>query len=308
MHSFTIALAVVSALLGASLVTLVKKKGIDMSPAKIWEYGFQVKGAQLVTSTLWVNNTKPSDLIGKVLFSNAFQLLLSFAYLFYNNILTQQLVGDEWARFLKKDGKKPLRVSTPVGMQRSSYILSLPLRYSIPVMGAFMLFHWVISQSVFLVQTMTFTDGPRAVRLPTYDRSEVGFSILGMIFSLCLGVVLVGALLANSWLRRYKDIPTNFAAMGTSSAAISAVCRPPMQDKDAQFFPLYMGVLEDSTLESCETRHYLTFSTSTNLRPPQANEYYRIPVKRTRGPGKCPGLLSDVTKKFKNWSRKGLGL
>lgn len=145
-----------------------------------------------------------------------------------------------------------------------------------------MLFHWVVSQSVFLVQTMTFTDGPRAVRLPTYDQSVVGFSTLGIILSLFLGVVLVGSLLVNSWLRKYKDIPAEFATMGTSSAAIGVVCRPPIQDKDSRFFPLHMGVLEDHTFDTYGTRFYLTFSTSINLRPPQADEYCWIPVKRTR--------------------------
>ncbi|KAI1445340.1 hypothetical protein F5Y02DRAFT_130179 [Annulohypoxylon stygium] len=279
---FIVALAVPSTLLGTGLVTLIKKKGIDMSPAKIWEYGFQVKEPQLVTSNLFRSTTASNDLINKVIFANSIQLLLSFVYLFYNNILTNQLVGDEWVRFLRKDGKKPLRVSTPVGMQRSSYILSLPLSYSIPLMGVFMLFHWVVSQSVFLVQTMTFTDGPRAVRLPTYDQSVVGFSTLGIILSLFLGVVLVGSLLVNSWLRKYKDIPAEFATMGTSSAAIGVVCRPPIQDKDSRFFPLHMGVLEDHTFDTYGTRFYLTFSTSINLRPPQADEYCWIPVKRTR--------------------------
>src|SRR5437764_175972 len=94
-------------------------------PLGIWKLGFAVNAAELVTVNLGSSRNE-LDLMKKLLAANAYQLFVSFLYMFHNNILTRQLVADEWTRFLRPEGKKPLRVSSPVGMQRSSYMLSLP--------------------------------------------------------------------------------------------------------------------------------------------------------------------------------------
>lgn len=46
--------------------------------------------------------------------------------------------------------RKTLRVSAPEGLQRSSYFVSMPWRYGIPLISAMSLLHWLISQSVFV--------------------------------------------------------------------------------------------------------------------------------------------------------------
>ena len=46
--------------------------------------------------------------------------------------------------------RKTLRVSAPEGIQRSSYFVSMPWRYGIPLISAMFLLHWLISQSVFV--------------------------------------------------------------------------------------------------------------------------------------------------------------
>lgn len=48
--------------------------------------------------------------------------------------------------------RKPLRVSEPRGIQRSSFFISLPLRYGIPLYATSGLMHWLISQSLFLAR------------------------------------------------------------------------------------------------------------------------------------------------------------
>lgn len=103
-----------------------------MGPAAIWRQGFTFNGAYLVGGT--VSQDFGSGI--NIVLANSFQILVSFLYLFYNNILTRQLVADEWTRFLRPNGKKALRVSSPKAVQRSSYSLSLPLKYSIPLMVA----------------------------------------------------------------------------------------------------------------------------------------------------------------------------
>lgn len=64
------------------------------------------------------------------------------------------LVADEWSGFATE--RKSLRVSAPTGSQRSSYILSVPLRYGLPIMAFFSLEHWLLSQSTFIVRVNSF--------------------------------------------------------------------------------------------------------------------------------------------------------
>ena len=68
------------------------------------------------------------------------------------------LVANEWDRFGKT--RKPLRVSEPQGHQRSTYFVSVPLTYGLPILVAFGALHYTVSQSVFVVYlTRFFSDG-----------------------------------------------------------------------------------------------------------------------------------------------------
>lgn len=82
--------------------------------------------------------------------ANIWQVLVSLGYMFNNALLSTMLVGDEWAGFASE--RKTLRVSNPRGIQRSSYFISMPLRYGVPFMALFSTEHWLLSQSMFLVR------------------------------------------------------------------------------------------------------------------------------------------------------------
>lgn len=71
----------------------------------------------------------PAGLISNVLLANLPQLILSIVYILYNAMLSTFLVQREFSRMNSR--RKPLRVSEPIGIQRSSYYISLPLRYGI---------------------------------------------------------------------------------------------------------------------------------------------------------------------------------
>lgn len=86
--------------------------------------------------------------------ANTFQVLISLAYVAYDGLVSGMLVADEWCGFAKD--RKTLRVSAPVGMQRSSYALSKPLSYGIPMKIIFLASHWLISQSTFIVRINKF--------------------------------------------------------------------------------------------------------------------------------------------------------
>ena len=68
------------------------------------------------------------------------------------------LVANEWDRFGLT--RKSLRVTTPQGIQRSTYFVSVPLTYGLPIVVVFGILHWTISQSVFVVYlTRFFSNG-----------------------------------------------------------------------------------------------------------------------------------------------------
>jgi hypothetical protein len=83
-----------------------------------------------------------------VFFANMWQLLLSLLYMCINALLTCFSVEAEWQSYAVE--RKNLRVSSPIGQQRSTYFLSLPWRYGLPLMATFTILHWTLSQSIFL--------------------------------------------------------------------------------------------------------------------------------------------------------------
>jgi hypothetical protein len=77
--------------------------------------------------------------------------------------------------------RKTLRVSTPEGIQRSSYFVSMPLKYGIPLISAMSLLHWLISQSIFVYTADVYTEDGSLD--PGYGLVVgTGFSIEAIIF------------------------------------------------------------------------------------------------------------------------------
>lgn len=78
------------------------------------------------------------------------QFFVSLLYFTTNALLTCICINKEWQSYTVK--RKALRVSSPVGLQRSTYFVSLPARYALPMMGLWALLHWMVSQGLFLLQ------------------------------------------------------------------------------------------------------------------------------------------------------------
>ncbi|KAJ8128224.1 hypothetical protein O1611_g5414 [Lasiodiplodia mahajangana] len=260
---------------------LVHLRSLGIENSSIWGHGLAVNPILLVSP----GHGDPNGAIhylGNVLLANIFQIVISFLYVFYNNILTRQLVADELLRFMPPEGKKPLRVSSPVGMQRSSYFLSLPFRFSIPLNIATILIHWLISQSFFLVQANYFAPGSEGARLPQYDRSSRGYSILGITISIAVGLVLLIALLINSMVRDFTNVPSTLPSALTNSAVIEGLCQRPEGDVDAYLFPIRLGSIIDSYVynqkseKECMGR--LAFSTDIRLDNPCPGLSYIQPM------------------------------
>jgi hypothetical protein len=93
-------------------------------------------------------------LFANVIITNVWQVIVSLAYVAHNSVISSMLVAREWTGFAKD--RKFLRVSSPVGMQRSSYFISMPFRYGLPIMALFSLEHWLLSQTTFIIRVIMY--------------------------------------------------------------------------------------------------------------------------------------------------------
>jgi hypothetical protein len=89
-----------------------------------------------------------ASLIELTLLANTPQIILSVCYLAYNGLITRMVAEFEWASFGTE--YKPLRVSVKKGLQKSSYRLQLPYRWSIPLILVSLLLHWLYSNAIYV--------------------------------------------------------------------------------------------------------------------------------------------------------------
>lgn len=271
-----------------SSLSLLTSIGVDVSISSIWKHGLSLDPITMYSLGQASYDVSPmTSFLNNLILANVFQVAISFFYVLYNNILTRQLVADELIGYMRVDGKKPLRVSSPIGMQRSSYFLSLPLRYSIPLKISAALLHWLTSQTTFLIETVYFEPGSQGVRIPEYDRSAQGYSLFGNVLLIVLGGVMIIALLINSLTRRFKDVPPIFVSNASNSAVIRALCQRPEGDTEAHLFPIRIGATRNSN--SPDNAAKLAFSTDISLKSPKIGKTYFQPIiVRERG---------DITKR-----------
>jgi hypothetical protein len=274
-------------------------QGLPIGISELWQQGIgRVNGYALVGG-VWSKANRFIDFSRQIFLANVFHILVSFMYLFVNNILSRQLVAAEWTRLLYVNEKKPLRVSSPQGMQRSSYMLSIPFRYSVPLMAVCIWMHWLVSQSIFIVQTTVFSSEAGNQRIAWKDNSRIGFSVFGIILAIITEGALVVGLLIHSAIRKYHSIPADFPRMGTCSASISAACHPPKEDTDAYLFPVSMGVVTEKPLRHGGCTERLTLSTWIDLQEPKGGSQYMQPVV-VHSVGNNQNSFS---KKSRKWSR-----
>lgn len=116
--------------------------------------------------------------------------------------------------------RKPLRVSWPKEKQRSTYYLSLPYRYSVPLLVTSAVLHWLVSQSFFFVAIIPFDIREKSEA--NYRAFSCGYSPMAIILAISVGGLMILAILCLGMRRFESDIPI----AGSCSAAISAACHP----------------------------------------------------------------------------------
>lgn len=205
----------------------------------LWKSG--LNSQYLVSPTIHLNT------LSSVVVANAPQLVISLSYYGYNNVLTSMLVAAEYSSY--GVARKPLRVTWPLkgSQQRSTYWLSLPYQYNIPILAIYMILHWLISESFFYVLTV-----PYALDQPDthFTTRSLGYSALPIFLSLLVGSLMLLILFGLAF-RRFKS---NIPLAGLCSAAISAACHPPEDDLDtAALGPVRWG--ETTTMPAWMSDH-----------------------------------------------------
>jgi hypothetical protein len=164
------------------------------------------------------------SLMGGVLAANSAQLIITVSYYFYNSVLTSMLASAEFNSY--GVDRKPLRVTWPVkgSRQRSTYWLSLPYQYNIPIMVLYMILHWLVSEGLYYVLMIPYDFDDQ----PIYEEriSSVGNTSVPILFAIGLGSFMISILVALSFRRLKSKMPL----AGSCSAAISAACHPPKDD------------------------------------------------------------------------------
>lgn len=178
----------------------------------LWKLGFG-SATPYTIFEIW-----DSNVISMSLLANTPQIVVSIGYFLYNNLLTHMLLAAEYDDYASQ--RKALRVSWPQGSQRSSYYLSLPYRYSIPLMVASMLLHWLVSGSLFYVEI-----NPIHVLGNSFYWDRIiacGYGPIAIVFALILGGVMTCTVVGLGMRRFASQMPI----AGSCSAAISAACHP----------------------------------------------------------------------------------
>ncbi|KAL4788715.1 hypothetical protein BJX76DRAFT_363367 [Aspergillus varians] len=202
------------------LLSLGIKNVTKTYTSSIWSQGLGQPRSGTIITGLNFTRTFP-NVLALILLSNTPQLLVTIAYFLYNACLTCMLAAVEYDSYASSQRKrKYLRVSWPRGNQRSTHYLSLPYRYSLPLLGASAVLHWLVSQSLFYVEIIALSMDP--VKDGDTPILTCGFSPVAVIFAIALGatLLLVAAALGS---RRFAS---RMPVIGYCSAAISAACHP----------------------------------------------------------------------------------
>lgn len=222
-------------------------KGINLVGApNIFSVGFGALNLSAIVSTSSHEGGSAAAIVTTSLLANLPQLLLSGLYFMFNASITGMAMAAEWSLFSQK--RRSLRVTVPSGQQRETYWLQLPWKFSLPALACSTVLHWLISQSIFLINVRIFQPNNELLRhstdvFPGASSSGVitacGYSPLAIVCAVSVGTLMLLTLLFLS----SQNLKPGMPIVGSNSFAISAACHPPKEDKDAAFKSLLWGAV-----------------------------------------------------------------
>lgn len=230
---------------------------------RLWRLGFGTMNNGFLIDRNFSGHT---GLVVTTLLANLPQLLMSSVYLAYNGLFTCMLLAEEWSTYAYK--RSFLRVTSPVGNQRSTYRLQLPYRYSIPLLLVSGLLHWLVSQSIFLARIAALrNDG---VEDEVNSVSTCGWSPIAMIGVLFIGAIFILTTVAISCRKYTLGMPL----VRSNSAAISAACHPPEGDQNASRRAVMWGAVKDASDGATGQRSRYYSFTSFKVEPPAEGQHF----------------------------------
>lgn len=219
----------------------VKNRGIGLDPTSLWNMGF---GA--INHNALVFYGGGGNVITNAVLANLPQVILSVIYLLYLGIMSSMFLAQDWSLFAFK--AQTLMVSTPAGKQRGTWLLGAPIGWGLLLFGFSTLFHWFLSQSIFVVEMSVYNkdgsskDPPTSTDSSYVDNSSVtncGYSPIAIIFSIVSAGILLLSAIIFMWRRFPEGAPP---VVSTCSAAISAACHPVNRYEDMVYNDLMWGV------------------------------------------------------------------
>ncbi|KAE8398432.1 hypothetical protein BDV37DRAFT_31457 [Aspergillus pseudonomiae] len=222
-------------------------KGINLVGVQnAFTTGFGALSLNAIVNTSGYKGGTAASIVTTSIVANLPQLLLSGLYFMYNAVLTGMATAYEWSLFAYQ--QTTLRVTLPRGAQRETYWLQLPWRYSLPLLACSTVIHWLISQSIFLINLKIYQPSNELLtrpntHFPSASDSGIitacGYSPLAIITALAVAILMFAVLTTVSTFKLKPDIPV----IGSCSVAISAACHPPEEDSDAAGKPLSWGAV-----------------------------------------------------------------
>jgi hypothetical protein len=216
----------------------VKSRGVGLDLASLFRLGF---GA-LNENAMVLYASGEGNGVTMALLANIPQVILSSIYLVYMGIMSSMFLAQDWSKFAFR--AQPLMTSKPVGKQRGTWLLGAPLEWGLALYALQTLLHWLVSQSIFVVQIIVYNkDGsPRAYDPQTTNDfshiSNCGYSPIAIIFS----VIAAGFLMLSAILLLWRRFPEGSPpVVSTCSAAISAACHPLTRTDDMRYEYLRWG-------------------------------------------------------------------
>ncbi|QRD86480.1 hypothetical protein F9C07_7328 [Aspergillus flavus] len=193
-----------------------------------------------------------ANFIALALLASTPQLVFSALYLLCNGLFTCMLAVAEYNDFATQ--RKPLRVTWPKGEQRSTYYLSLPYRYSIPLITVSVVIHWLLSQCIFLVKINTFDVHGKRSYYAGRQVTACGWSPLPMFITIIVGGTAM-MVLAGFSLRRLRSY---MPLASSCSAALSAACHPPPGDENASLKAVMWGEVGGVSFDRMDTTDHMS--------------------------------------------------
>ncbi|KAG9229348.1 hypothetical protein BJ875DRAFT_500010 [Amylocarpus encephaloides] len=260
----------------------VRKLGIG-NPSGLFLFGPKNSGSQLGK---W-------SVLRKVAFANSPQLAVSTAYYFWNSHLTAMIAAreyDVYAAPVKKDGsigqeiqqrqkqekrfkkaqekKQGLRVTNPIKMtkQRSTHLLTLPIKYWIVNTPLWSGLHYLASQTVFFARVDILDHW---LETTEWSISQVGYSILGLILFFSISLVILCYAFGVS----IQKMPNRMPLAATCSAALSAACHPRDAGENHHEKEVHWGVEVVKGWEGYEEYERCTFTSGSANYPEEDTSY-----------------------------------